>query len=303
MKYSKELKLGIFIVVILIVSFFTINYLRGKDIFNREIELVARYDNLEGLVASAPVHIKGYKAGKVISVSYDADSDDFEVVCSVLKEFRIPEDSRMVIYGVDIMGGKGVRIDMGTSSVMAEDGATLSAYSEPALLDGLASNVMPLVDKVGQTLDSLAVTVSGVNSLLSDSNRKSISRTIAHLERTISDVNAISSAINGRSAELKAFIDDLSVLSDNLVAVSAKADTAMTGVNGVLSTLNDSDIAGVISSLNALLNNINDPEGTVGKLLVDGSVYDSVDELLNDVDLLVKKIKENPKKYLKISIF
>lgn len=303
MKYSKELKLGFFIVVIIIVSFFTINYLRGKDIFNREIELVARYDNLEGLVASAPVHIKGYKAGKVMSVSYDADSDDFEVVCSVLKDFRIPEDSRMVIYGVDIMGGKGVRIDMGTSSVMAEDGATLSAYSEPALLEGLSSDVMPLVDKVGQTLDSLAVTVAGVNSLLSDSNRMSISRTIAHLERTISDVNAISSAIYGRSAELKAFIDNLSVLSDNLVAVSAKADTAMTGVNGVLSTVNESDLAGLVTSLNALLNNVNDPDGTIGKLLTDGSVYDSVDELLNDIDRLVRKIQENPKKFLKISVF
>lgn len=303
MKYSKELKLGFFTIVILIVSFFTINYLRGKDIFNREMELVARYDNLEGLVSSAPVYIKGYKAGKVISVSYDADSDDFEVVCSVLKDFRIPEDSRMVIYGVDIMGGKGVRIDIGTSSVPAKDGATLSAYSEPALLDGLASDVMPLVDKAGRTLDSLTVTVAGVNALLSDSNRNNISRTIAHLERTLSDVNSISSAINGRSSELLSFIDDLTVLSDNLIDVSVKADSAMTGVNTALSTVNESDIAGVISSLNTLLNSINDPEGTVGKLLVDGSVYDSVDELLNDVDFLVKKIKENPKKYLKISIF
>ena len=51
------------------------------------------------------------------------------------------------------------------------------------------------------------------------------------------------------------------------------------------------------------LENINDPDGTVGKLLVDGSVYDSVDELLNDIDTLVKKIEENPKKYLKISVF
>ena len=42
---------------------------------------------------------------------------------------------------------------------------------------------------------------------------------------------------------------------------------------------------------------------TNGKLLVDGSVYDSVDELLNDIDTLVKKIEENPKKYLKISVF
>jgi phospholipid/cholesterol/gamma-HCH transport system substrate-binding protein len=52
-----------------------------------------------------------------------------------------------------------------------------------------------------------------------------------------------------------------------------------------------------------LLENINDPDGTVGRLLTDDSVYDSVDVLLNDVDLLIRKIQENPKKYIKISVF
>ena len=70
-----------------------------------------------------------------------------------------------------------------------------------------------------------------------------------------------------------------------------------------MGTINSSDIDGVVASLNELLENINDPDGTVGKLLNDGSVYNSVDSLLNDVDALVKKIQENPKKYIKISIF
>lgn len=48
---------------------------------------------------------------------------------------------------------------------------------------------------------------------------------------------------------------------------------------------------------------MNDPDGTIGKLFVDNSVYDSVDELLKDIDSLVGKIEENPKKYIRISIF
>ena len=49
--------------------------------------------------------------------------------------------------------------------------------------------------------------------------------------------------------------------------------------------------------------NMNDPDGTIGKLFVDNSVYDSVDALLSDVDILVKKIQENPKKYIRLSVF
>ena len=74
-------------------------------------------------------------------------------------------------------------------------------------------------------------------------------------------------------------------------------------VDSIASTLSESDIAGVISSFKELLENINDPDGAIGKLFVDDALYDSIDSLLNDIDLLVTKIQENPKKYLRISVF
>lgn len=303
MNYSKELKIGVFVVTVLVVSFFVINYLRGEDIFNKEMELVSSYQNVEGLVPSAPVFIKGFKAGKVAAVDYQPESDDFMVMCSVKKEFRIPVDSKMTIYAVDIMGGKGIRIDLGSSEVMVEDGDSLAPSFEAGLLDGLAAGMAPLMDKVGNTLDSLNVTVSGINAVLSESNRASLTRTIAHLERTLSDVSGIASVINGRSAELDAFIDNLSSLSDKFVTIADKVDTTMTGVSSVIEGIDDADIATAVASFRQLLEKVNDPDGTIGKLLVDDTVYDSVDALLSDVDSLVRRIEENPKKYIRISVF
>lgn len=303
MKYSKEVKIGVFVVSVLVVSFFVINYLRGKDIFNKEIELVSRYDNVEGLVPSAPVFIKGYKAGKVAEVEYQPETDDFKVTCSVMKEFRIPSDSKMTIYAVDIMGGKGVKIDLGVSETLVVDGSELAPAKEAGLLDGLAAGVGPLLSKLGNTLDSLSVTVAGVNAMLSESNQAAISNTIAHLERTMKSVNGIASTIDGKSAELVALVDNLASLSAKFSSIADKADGAMTGVSSIVTKIDETDIAGLVSSFKNLLEKINDPDGTVGKLLVDGSVYDSVDELLNDVDSLIKKIEENPKKYIKISVF
>jgi len=300
MKVSKELKIGVFVVTVLVASFFLINYLRGKDIFNKEIEISARYQELDGLVSSAPVFIKGFKAGKVVSVSYDTDSDDFLVTCSVLKDFRIPEDSKMTIYGVDIMGGKGIRIDLGTSSVMVEDGGDLTPAYEPALLDGLASGVAPLMEKVGNTLDSLNVTVSAVNRLLADEN---ISRTMAHIERTMSDVRSIASTIEGKSDELNVFIDNLASISTKFNSITDKADTLASDISSLVSAVSEEDVRSLVTSFRELLENINDPDGTIGKLLTENSIYKSVDELLNDVDSLVRQIQENPKKYIKISVF
>ena len=303
MKYSKEFKIGVFVVTVLVASFFVINYLRGKDIFNKEIEIVSHYENVEGLVESAPVFIKGYKAGKVTDVAYQSEAETFKVVCSVRKEFRIPADSKMTIYAVDIMGGKGVRIDLGVSAESIQDGGELSPAIEAGLLDGLASGLEPLMAKVTNTIDSLNVTVSGINAMLSESNRASLTNTLAHLEKTMKSVNGIAGSINGKSEEIATFIGNLEVLSVRLADMVEKADSLVGGASDFMATLNESDIAAVVESFKALLENINDPDGSIGKLLVDGSVYDSVDELLTDVDLLVKKIQENPKKYLKISVF
>ena len=300
---SKEIKIGIFAVSILVVSFFLINYLRGEDIFNKEIELSSRFASVEGLVPSAPVYIKGYKAGKVSEVIYDSEAEDFEVICSIKKEFRIPSDSKMTIYSVDIMGGKGVKIDLGTSGLAVSDGDALAPAFEAGLMDGLAGGIGPLMAKVTSTLDSLSVTVSGINRMLSEENSARIASTLAHLDRTMANVDALSAVIGGKSDELAAFVSNLQMVSDKLVSVAGQADTVLAGINTTVASISESDIAGVVTSLKDLLDNVNDPDGTIGKLFVDKSVYDSFDALLNDIDDLVNKIQENPKKYLKISVF
>lgn len=300
---SKELKIGVFVVTVLVASFFLINYLRGEDIFNKEMEVTSRYDTVEGLVASAPVYIKGYKAGKVSEVAYDAEKEDFVVTCSISKEFRIPSDSKMTIYSVDIMGGKGIRIDLGSSDTSAEDGSMLVPAFEAGLMDGLAEGIAPLLEKVNSTMDSLAVTVSGVNRMLSEDNQKNISSTLAHLDRTMANLNALSASVQGKSGEIESVIDNMSGLSAKLGHIASQVDTTLSGVNTFVDTINASDIDGLLSSVRNLLENINDPDGTVGQLINNDSMYNSVDSLLSDIDELVRKIQENPKKYIKISVF
>jgi phospholipid/cholesterol/gamma-HCH transport system substrate-binding protein len=300
---SKELKIGVFVVTVLVASFFLINYLRGEDIFNKEMEVTSRYDTVEGLVASAPVYIKGYKAGKVSEVAYDAEKEDFVVTCSISKEFRIPSDSKMTIYSVDIMGGKGIRIDLGSSDTPAEDGSMLVPAFEAGLMDGLAEGIAPLLEKVNSIMDSLAVTVSGVNRMLSEENQKNISNTLAHLDRTMANLNALSASLQGKSGEIESVIDNMSGLSAKLGDIASQVDTTLSGVNTFVDTINASDIDGLLSSVRNLLENINDPDGTVGQLINNDSMYNSVDSLLSDIDELVRKIQENPKKYIKISVF
>ena len=82
-----------------------------------------------------------------------------------------------------------------------------------------------------------------------------------------------------------------------------KADTTVSNINGVTAALDRSDIEGLVRSFRTLLDKVQDTDGSIGRLMTESEIYDSIDELLSDIDTLVRKIEENPKKYLKISVF
>ncbi len=303
MKHSRELKIGVFAILVLVASFFVINYLRGKDIFNREMTLTARFDDVEGLVASAPVMIKGFKAGMVSDVVYLPDEDAFEVDCSVRKSFRIPIDSRMTIYSTSIMGGKGILIEPGCSDTLAVSGSLLEGASLPDLVGSVSGEIGPLLSSLGEAVEQLKTAVGSINEVLDDGTKSDIRCAVASLRKSLGNLNTLTDTLSKASPEISSFVASLSGLSVQLDSIAGKADIAMDGVNSVITQLDSADVDGLVGSIRSLSEKIQDPEGTVGKLLNEKGIYESADSLIRQISGLVEKIKENPKKYMKISVF
>ena len=300
---KKELKIGILAIVVLTATFLVINFLRGKDLMNREYELVSFYDDVQGLMPSSAVYIKGYKAGTVADVTYDKEKSGFNVTCTISRDFAVPEDSKMTIYSADLMGGKAIRIDLGNSGTMAEDGAGLTPAVSPDMLSSIAAGIEPLIRKGSDVLSNLDAALTNLNLTMSEENRESLRSIIVNLDKTVAEVESITGTIEGRSEDVEAFITNLGTLSEQLGRVVEKADSTMSDINGISAGVAAADIAGVVTSMNSLLSRMQDSGGTVGKLINEDSVYRSVDSLVTNLDRLVKKIGENPKKYLRISVF
>lgn len=303
MKISKEFKIGVFVVLVLVVSFFVINFLRSKDIFNKELELSAEFENVQGLLPSAPVNIRGYRAGSVEDISYDVESDRFKVLCSVDKRFKIPSDSRLVIYSTDIMGSKGVKIVFGRSGVMSKNGTVLASGFESDLLATLSENIGPLVDQLAMSLVSMKSLVDNVNSMFSEESKANVSGILKDIKGVTANVNALSASLRKNTPEVESLLASLNKMFVQLNGVMEKVDSSMGNIEDVTVSLKESDIFELVSSLNSLLVKIQDPDGTLGKVMKDGAIYDSVNALVVDINDLVKKMAENPKKYMKISVF
>lgn len=295
MKISRETRIGVFVVVVLVASFFVINYLRGKDLFGKEIEICSHYDNVEGLVVSNPVYIKGYKAGSVTEVNYNPETQVFDVACSIVKKFAIPVDTKMTIYSIDLMGSKGIRLDLGTSSEFIEDGAELEPSYTPDVLSSLTNRIGPLIVKATDAIDSLGVASAAITRVLGGIDENTLRSSMNHLQATMKNVEKLSASLAGHSDDIETLIVNLKDASIKLTSLAEKADSSMTGVEKFSDSLGEVDIKALASSLQTLVDNLNDPDGTIGKLTKDGSAYDSLDSVLKDIDSLVKKIEENLK--------
>lgn len=303
MKLNKETKTGLFVVITLAAIILVINYLRGNDLFKRSNDFVATYQNVEGLNPSSPVYIQGFKAGSVVAIKYNKKEGNYAVKLNMRGEFDIPSDSRTEIYSADILGGRAIRIIFGTSDTFARSGDTLRGSVQPDMFSQIIDNVVPLKEKLEVLVANLNETVNKVNSILDDKTRDDITDILTGVRRSISNLEYITGKIKGSTPEITGIITNLNDLTVKLSASSEKLDTTLSNVQAISEEVKEAELKETIGNLKALLIKIQDPDGTVGKLMTTDSLHNSINSLTNDLDSLVKKIERNPKKFLKISVF
>ena len=66
-------------------------------------------------------------------------------------------------------------------------------------------------------------------------------------------------------------------------------------------TMNDLDRA--VEGLNRRLAAANSPEGSLNRFLSDGALYDSLTQASSNLSALLRDVKENPQRYVHISVF
>lgn len=302
-KLSRVQAIGLFVLLTLIATFAVVNFLRGEDIFNRSTVYYANFEAVDGLAVTGPVYLKGLKVGMVEAIEYDMDNDNFEVKFKVKSQFKIPANSVAEIFSADIMGSKAMRVTLGDSKEYAESGATLKADIVPDMITTLATEIMPLKDEAQKLVANLNKTLDNVNTMLDSSARANIQGSFANLNRTLTNAAKLSAALNDMSPELAGIVENLQVLSEGLSQSAGNIKGSLENVNTITSQLLQAELDKTIASLRNLSEKLQDPNGSIGKMLATDSLHQSVNNLINDVDELVRRITENPKKYIKVSVF
>jgi phospholipid/cholesterol/gamma-HCH transport system substrate-binding protein len=101
--------------------------------------------------------------------------------------------------------------------------------------------------------------------------------------RAADDVHELNAKLTSPNSSIGKFITDREFY-DKGIALMNKADNS-------------------IKTLEEITAKVNRGEGTAGKLIGDKELYDRMGRVITDLDELVKDVKENPKRYVKFSLF
>ena len=303
MKLSNEIKLGMAVFAAVIVFVGGVIYLRGVDFQKREYTLTILYNNVNGLQEGNPITIAGLAVGKVEDLKLVGTA--IAVKVQIQNKVLFPIDSRAFIKSSSLMGGKLIAIVPGIESEMLHNGDTLTGSYEADLteltstLAPISSNVLGILERVNTTFDEK--TRHNIQNILSDVNRSS-----TELEHIIHNEGLRLDYAIGNFGTFSANLSRFAMNLDS-IALSQRTnlDTSMATIRIVAANLHQAseNLKSTTQSLDVVLAKIEKGQGTLGKLVHEEKLYNDIDSLASNLNLLVKDLKDNPGKYVKVSVF
>ena len=273
MKYSRELKVGVLAIICLVILYFGFNFLKGINIFSPTKVYVGTFDRINGLTAQAPVYIKGYQVGLVESIQYDFKQyPAFTVNVSIDKTIELPRGTQMALVADGLLGGGAIELqltNMPNRAMPYQKGDTLPTQIVPGLIDNLQTGILA-------NLDSL---LAEANTLLASLNDQ---MSEGSLYATLQNIEQITQNLAISSKDLRA------LTHNQLPTIMDKADATIQGLNDIVDDVKAANIQGTVGMVDSTLNTLNaalqSQEGTVGMLLNDKTLYDNLNNALQDLD-------------------
>ncbi len=302
MKFTKEVGIGILVILGTFMSIFSYNYLKGINLFEKTRTFKIVYTKVDGLSPSNPVTLNGYKIGKVQKINFNPN-DTKELIVDVIIEndVKFSKTSKAELYETGLIGGKAIAIIPDyDNNVIANSGDYLIGVVKPGLTD-LVNQIMPQIQLQLETVMKKAeIVLSNVNSLFDEKTKES-------LKSSIDEFGSLTNSLSETSANINDFIKDnspnLTTTIDNLNETSLTIKDISNSISEVDLNLILTNLDSTISNLNKITNKLNQGEGTAGKLLYDDGLFKNLDDATKNLEELIEDIKLNPKRYVHFSIF
>lgn len=307
MKISNETKVGILTISALTVLILGFNFLKGKDLFQKNKKIYASFSDLGGLSTSNEVKVNGYVIGTVYHIAKkDKKLNEFIATINLTDEVNIPKDSKAIITS-PLVGSWYVNIEKGEDTSFLQIGDTLKSKLDIGILDDVKAQLTPTLTKVRNTLDSLNSVFGSINGLINSEAKNNLQQTLANLNRASSALNGLLDNQTGPLAQTlnnaSEITAELKKSTENITSTISNAKTASEKLAALEIQPTIDSLGALISQLKATAAKISSPDGTLGALINDKQLYNKLNDAILSAEILMDDLRKNPKRYVNLSIF
>ena len=298
---TREVKTAILILSCIIIFIFGFSFLKGTSLLNNEKIVHALYDDIEGLVVGANITISGLNVGKVKKIDFDENYDKIKVTFSLREDLTFSNQSTAQLYEAGLIGGKAIAVlPIYDPSNIVQNQDVLPSDIKPGLTELVNQQIAPLQDKIEGLLTSADSLFAGVSNVMNFETQKNLKSALEGLSSTISNINDLSLTM-GRIVEtneknLNKTLNNLGDVSNNLSQLTDSLNQMPLN-----STVKNFELTSI--RLKSVISRLDSGEGSAGMILNDKKLYDNLVNSSEALDALLSDLKENPKRYVHISIF
>lgn len=295
---KRQVRIGMFAVAGLIATVYLLFLLTDPATFRGRYQITTTVDNAMGLRVGDPVQMRGVTIGSVNHFELGGEAEDVVIVLEIDGQWEILEGSTTQLVQPGLMAPRTVEVLLGSGPGRLGRGDNLPGVAVKGLLDdteSLGEKGQLVLDRITEllspeNLDAFGGSAEGLNTLLAD-----LSDLMAAEKDNVSELIG---SLNRAAGGLEGMTADGAKLGEDLANVVAKADSLMDRLNAT-----SENVGSAVASLQTILTRMENGEGTLGQLSVNDSLYTNLAAAVESARLLMDDLRENPGRYINVSIF
>jgi phospholipid/cholesterol/gamma-HCH transport system substrate-binding protein len=213
-----------------------------------------------------------------------------------------------------LLGGKAISLIIPSLLNPIKKGDTLIGTQEHSLSASISEMITPVKEKTENVMVSLNKVLGELQKVLSDGGTANLSAGISDLAGILSNLNTTTKQldllIQSEKGKVGNIAGNMETITETLRKSNADIAASLKNFKNLSDSLSQAPIKSTIDQLNitskqlaSISEKIDKGEGSAGKLINDKELYDNLTKSSAQLELLLKDVRENPKRYVNVSVF
>jgi len=333
MRGGREFLVGLVIIVALAIGVGGTLWLQGRT-FGPIFTVEVLTESVGQLAEGNAVQYRGVRIGYVQTIAVVPDGSGVQVILVLENTVALPNDPAVILAPESLFGAWQAEIVSHSSyprypffelpAGMVSERPIMGGYALPELsrlsrsAEQIADNLESLTERLElafteETAANLSSAIENIQEMTTElrtfvSQQSQVASSItANADSALAEVELAARAARRTFTRVEGIVGDAGIDS-----ILTNIREASAGIRDVATVLADPDtgfgvtmqrIDSTFARLDRITARVESGDGSIGRLLADSTFAVRAEEVLRQMDLLLEDLRENPRRYVRLSIF